>query len=318
MLYILASRTLAFRFSERNRRGKGRSSSSGGKNSAEMMGVVKLAIADGVITFMWMFCASALGVGTSVISSSLNLGHYREWAPLPELAVTTALIFLIVFFFTLLGGAMGGASFNPTATASFYAAGFGGAHDNTFTVALRLPAQVSLFRPLDLWLCREIEAGCEIYHGNLWAVGAVVGAMAILEVISPQYKHMVAGPSLKVDMHTGAIAEGVLTFVMSFIALLVIQKGPESLVVKSWMLSISTVAVIIAGSSFTGPSMNPVNLVPECEVHEFSLAFGWAYLSNSHQSWEQFYVYWICPFVGAILAAWVYRFIFPPVKQKKA
>ncbi|KAK9290041.1 hypothetical protein L1049_008204 [Liquidambar formosana] len=49
------------------------------------------------------------------------------------------------------------------------------------------------------------------------------------------------------------------------------------------------------------------------------LAFGWAYVNNWHNTWEQFYVYWICPFIGAILAAWVFRVLFPPAtKQKKA
>lgn len=47
-------------------------------------------------------------------------------------------------------------------------------------------------------------------------------------------------------------------------------------------------------------------------------AFGWAYVNNRHNTWEQLYVYWVCPFVGAVLAAWTFRFIFPPVKQKKA
>lgn len=52
-------------------------------------------------------------------------------------------------------------------------------------------------------------------------------------------------------------------------------------------------------------------------------AFGWAYLNNRHDTWEQLYVYWISPFVGAILAAWLFRIIFPPpppapAKQKKA
>ncbi|PNY07383.1 aquaporin sip1-2-like protein [Trifolium pratense] len=49
-------------------------------------------------------------------------------------------------------------------------------------------------------------------------------------------------------------------------------------------------------------------------------AFGWAYVNNLHNTWDQFYVYWICPFAGAILAAWIFRAIFPPpeVKQKKS
>ncbi|CAJ1953411.1 unnamed protein product, partial [Sphenostylis stenocarpa] len=36
-------------------------------------------------------------------------------------------------------------------------------------------------------------------------------------------------------------------------------------------------------------------------------AFGWAYFEKRHNTWDQFYVYWICPFVGAILAAWLFH-----------
>ncbi|KAG5552168.1 hypothetical protein RHGRI_010307 [Rhododendron griersonianum] len=54
-------------------------------------------------------------------------------------------------------------------------------------------------------------------------------------------------------------------------------------------------------------------------VQMFLQAFGWAYVNNQHNTWEQFYVYWICPFIGAILAAFVFRTVFPPpAKQKKA
>jgi aquaporin SIP len=47
-------------------------------------------------------------------------------------------------------------------------------------------------------------------------------------------------------------------------------------------------------------------------------AFGWAYLSNQHNTWEQFYVYWICPFISAILAALIFRIMFvqPAAKPK--
>ncbi|XP_077248272.1 small and basic intrinsic protein 1A [Tasmannia lanceolata] len=238
-----------------------------------MGSVVKNIIGDGIITFMWVFCVSTLGAVTSVIASALQLE-----GGIPVLVITTAIVASLVFIFNIIGEAMGGASFNPTGTASFYAAGVG--PDNLFSIALRLPAQ---------------------------AVGAVGGALAIMELMPSQYKHMLGGPSLKVDMHTGAIAEGVLTFLISFAVLFIFLKGPNSLFLKTWLLAISTVLLVIAGSGYTGPSMNPVN------------AFGWAYVYNSHNTWEQFYVYWICPFVGAILAAWTFRFCFPPpTKQKKA
>ncbi|OWM75419.1 hypothetical protein CDL15_Pgr021583 [Punica granatum] len=78
------------------------------------MGAIKLAVANGVITFRWVFCASTLGAATTVIASMLELNQdVLSWA---SLAITTALVTV----FEVIGGALGGASFNPTATASFY------------------------------------------------------------------------------------------------------------------------------------------------------------------------------------------------------
>ncbi|KAK4770142.1 hypothetical protein SAY87_030674 [Trapa incisa] len=240
------------------------------------MGAIKLAAADAVMTFTWIFFASTLGAATAVIASLIGLS--QEVLPWASLAITTALVFVLVTVFEIIGNALGGASFNPTATASFYAAGIGS--DDLLSMALRFPAQ---------------------------AVGAVAGVLAITEVMPAQHKHMLGGPSLKVDLHTGAIAEGVLTFIITFAVLLIILRGPKSPFIKTWLLAVATVAVVVAGSPYTGPSMNPAN------------AFGWAYVNNWHNTWEQFYVYWICPFVGAILAAWVFRVLFPPpMKQKTA
>ncbi|KAL7145737.1 hypothetical protein ABFS83_07G106900 [Erythranthe nasuta] len=243
-----------------------------------MKDAIKAAIADGFITFMWIFCASSFGALTFVVASSLGVVSQ----PLPTLFITTSLIFFFLFLFGFISDFLGGATFNPTATAAFYAAGYGGA-DSLISAALRFPAQ---------------------------AAGAVGGALAILEVMPVKYKHMLGGPSLKVDLHTGAIAEGVLTFIITFAVLVIIIKGPRNALLKNWLIAMSTVALVLAGSTYTGPSMNPAN------------AFGWAYINNKHNTWEQLYVYWICPFVGAILSAWIFRFVFPPPptpkKQKKA
>ncbi|XP_027069441.1 aquaporin SIP1-1-like [Coffea eugenioides] len=239
------------------------------------MGVIKAAIADGLLTFMWVFCASSLGVLTSLIAAALGVAT-TQW--LTSLFITTVLVFVFLFVFSIIGDALGGATFNPTATAAFHAVGLGGSN-SLFSAALRFPAQ---------------------------AAGAVGGALAIKEFMPVQYKHMLGGPSLKVDLHTGAIAEGVLTFTITFLVLLIVLRGPSSPLLKNWLLSMSTVALVVAGSSYTGPSMNPAN------------AFGWAYINNRHNTWEQFYVYWICPFAGAILAAWVFKALFPPpTKEKK-
>ncbi|KAJ4851301.1 hypothetical protein Tsubulata_001177 [Turnera subulata] len=240
-----------------------------------MMGAIKAAIGDAVLTFMWVFVSSMFGLFTSLIAAALGV----EKVVGAGVCITTCLIFVFVFLFTLIGELLGGASFNPTGNAAFYAAGVGA--DSLFSMALRFPAQ---------------------------AAGAAGGALAIMEVMPLHYKHMLGGPTLKVDLQTGAIAEGVLTFLITFIVLVVILKGPRNPVFQTWLLAVATIILVVAGSGYTGPSLNPAN------------AFGWAYVNKWHDTWEQFYVYWICPFIGAISAAWLFRFVFRPQipKQKKA
>lgn len=92
------------------------------------------------------------------------------------------------------------------------------------------------------------------------AAGAAAGALLLMKVMPAEYKHMIEGPALKVDTHTGAIAEGILTFVITFAVLFIILKGPKNWFFRTLMLTISTMVVIVAGASYTGPSMNPVNV----------------------------------------------------------
>lgn len=234
------------------------------------MGIVKLATGDAAITFLWVVGASCLGAGTSLIAAYLGVQGAMT------LLITTTLVFLLVFVFSFLGHVMGGATWNPTVLASSFALGVG--NDNLISMSVRFPAQ---------------------------AAGAVGGALAIKELMPASYKHMLGGPSLKVDLHKGAIAEGVLTFLITFTVLIIIMKGPKSSFWKSWLISFATIIFVVAGSGYTGPSMNPAN------------AFGWAYVNNRHNTWEQLYVYWITPFIGSILAAWILRFISPPSSPKK-
>ncbi|PPD92079.1 hypothetical protein GOBAR_DD10994 [Gossypium barbadense] len=114
-----------------------------------------------------------------------------------------------------------------------------------------------------------------------------------------------------VDLHTGAVAEGLFTFGRSLALLLIMFKGPKNGWVKQWLVSLATAILVLTGSRFTGAPMNPAS------------AFGWAYVNNRHNSWELYYVYWIGALFGATLGAWVFRFMVslplpPPTKQKKA
>lgn len=236
------------------------------------MGAITLAIGDAVLTFVWIFVSSTFGLLTALTITTFGLQGYA-WAPV---AITAFLIFSFVFVFNMIADALGGASFNPTGNAAIYSAGLGG--DSLLSMALRFPAQ---------------------------AAGAVGGVLALMEVMPVKYRDMVAGPSLKVDVHTGAIAEGILTFLITFGVLLIIFKGPRNAVLQALMLALVTVSVVFPGAEYTGPSMNPVN------------AYGWAYLHKRHHVQEHFYVYWIPPFIGAVLASWVFRIFFPPPEQKQ-
>ncbi|KAJ6384217.1 hypothetical protein OIU78_027509 [Salix suchowensis] len=188
------------------------------------MRAVKAAMGDAVFTVMWVFVSSMFGLFTNLIVTALGL-QTLVWAPV---LANTSLIFTFVFLFNFLGEFLGGATFNPTGTASFYAAGVGG--DSLLSMALRFPAQ---------------------------AAGSVGGALAILEVMPVQYKHMLGGPTLQVDLQTGGLAEGILTFLMTFAVLVIILKGPRSALLQAWFLATVTVTLVSAGSTYTGPSMNP-------------------------------------------------------------
>eukprot|EP00252_Welwitschia_mirabilis_P015626 TRINITY_DN3451_c0_g2_i1.p1 TRINITY_DN3451_c0_g2~~TRINITY_DN3451_c0_g2_i1.p1 ORF type:complete len:127 (+),score=10.71 TRINITY_DN3451_c0_g2_i1:278-658(+) len=123
-----------------------------------------------------------------------------------------------------------------------------------------------------------------------------------------EYKQFLRGPSLKVDLHNGAAVEGVLTMLLTYAVLLIIVRGPRNSFVKSFLISCVTISLVFVGSAYTGPSMNPIN------------AYGWAFLNNTHNSWDHFYVYWVAPFIGSIVSAFLFRLtaLPPPPKEKKA
>ncbi|OWM86529.1 hypothetical protein CDL15_Pgr026421 [Punica granatum] len=60
------------------------------------------------MTFGWVFCASMLRAATTVIASLLGLNQdVLLWA---SLAITTALVFVLVTVFEVIDGALGAAS----------------------------------------------------------------------------------------------------------------------------------------------------------------------------------------------------------------
>ncbi|XP_021911393.1 aquaporin SIP1-1-like [Carica papaya] len=240
------------------------------------MGVIRSAIGDSVLTSMWVFNLPVIGLLAGRASDFLRT-HYIS-LPFTGLFITILLATINVLLFTLLGTLLGGASFNPSTTVSFHAAGLTKPGSSLISMAVRLPAQ---------------------------AAGGAIGAMGIWQVMPVGW--LKGGPSLKVDWHTGALAEGLLAFAHCLSVLVVVVRGPRSVFVKVLLLAMVTTGLVRVGSGYTGPSLNPAN------------AFGWAYVKNWHNSLELYYVYWVGPLVGATMAAWVFRVLFAPslVKKKK-
>lgn len=240
------------------------------------MGAMRAAIGDAILTSLWVFSTPMMGILTPIIATYVGV----QAKSLAGLFITTILASGLVLTFRLIDRkVLGGASFNPSTTVSFYAAGLK-PDSSLISMAVQFPAQ---------------------------AAGGLVGAKAILQVLPSQYKQKLKGPSLKVDLLTGVIAEASLTLGLSFAILFIVLRGPKNPLIKVWLIAVATVGLVVAGSGYTGPSMNPAN------------AFGWAFVNNQHNTWEHFYVYWIGSFTGATLAGWLYRFLFIlPIKQKKA
>eukprot|EP01018_Ginkgo_biloba_P038997 Gb_36376 [translate_table: standard] len=185
-------------------------------------------------------------------------------------ALTVAVLFIFAWF----GKVTNGASYNPITVLSFACAGIS-QHHSLFAVAVRIPAQ---------------------------ACGAVVGAIFVKDVLPRGAR----GPVLRVDVQTGMLTEGVLSFTMVLVMLFVSRRGPKSNLLKAWITSITKGTLSILGTNNTGPAMNPAS------------AFGWAYTRGQHRTKEYVYVYWLAPIEASLLAVWIFRlFVIPSQKQQK-
>ncbi|GAB4854077.1 hypothetical protein Ancab_022659 [Ancistrocladus abbreviatus] len=350
---------------------------------------IKMAIADFLLTFAWTFCIST--IATVVFLIKAVTGVKGNWIYLVRVSVVTVINFVTESVAELLGGA----STSPAVNVSFYAAGV--PWDTLFSMALRFPAQVLGGGGKDFvrWGWGFLKVGVRVFFqrwdrrgrdangddggkrgsGVLW-VAALDGASFNPTSTATFYAAGFGRQSLySMALRFPAQAAGAVGGLAVLIIVLRVSGGP---LVKAWLIAMCTVALVVAGSSYTGPSMNPANdrisagnehplqleriespalkLLSEdgkldgnsldetnnhfsgrSGFHERSkhaanllagrsfrpLAFGWAYINKWHDTWEQFYVYWICPFTGAILAAAVFKILFPPPPpppktQKKA
>lgn len=230
------------------------------------MAGLKLMVADMVVSFLWVLSGALVRVVTAIVAShSLQLKENEE-------LLRWALAVAVMFIFTWLGKITNGASYNPVTVLSNAFATTKA--ESLFTLAARIPAQ---------------------------AFGSLLGVKFVNRMIQPGDQ----GPLLKVGLINGMAVEGILTFVIVMVALIVRTRGPKSFFLRTWILCITKLSLSILGANFTGPAMNPAT------------AFGWAYSRGEHRTKEHVYVYWLAPLEACLLAVWTFELLVPSQKKQR-
>lgn len=187
-------------------------------------------------------------------------------------AAKAALSVANMFFFAFLAKLSKGAAYNPLTLLS--AAISGDFSRFLFTVGARIPAQV---------------------------IGSIMGVRLIIQT----FPEVGLGPRLNIDIHRGALTEGLLTFAIVSLSLGLARKIPGSFFMKTWISSVSKLALHILGSDLTGGCMNPASVM------------GWAYARGDHITKEHILVYWLAPVEATLLAVWIFKLLVRPPKQSK-
>ncbi|KAF3322629.1 aquaporin SIP2-1-like protein [Carex littledalei] len=189
----------------------------------------------------------------------VRLFVYRTVAPGHEAELLkVALSIGYMFFFAWLDKLTGGGSYNPLTVLIYTVAGNGG---YLFAAFCRIPAQM---------------------------LGSVAGVWLLKEAF-PKVGH---GPRVNGGIHHGALVEGLATFAVVMVSLILKHKEVNSFFMKTWISSISKMTLHILSSDLTGGIMNPAS------------AFGWAFARGDHISLEHVLVYWVAPIQAALFGVW--------------
>ncbi|KAK7396074.1 hypothetical protein VNO78_16821 [Psophocarpus tetragonolobus] len=217
------------------------------------------------------FVLSFMWVWSSVLVRIIVFHHLGfSHSPLGEV-IKTAFSVVNMFLFAFLVKLTRGAAYNPLTV--FADAITGDFNNFLYCVAARIPSQVA---------------------------GSIVGVKFLIDTIP----EVGLGPRLNVDIHQGALTEGLLTFAIVTISLGLGTKIRENFFMKTWISSLSKLTLHILGSDLTGGCMNPASVM------------GWAYARGDHITKEHFFVYWLAPIEATIFAVWIFKFLVQPAKTK--
>jgi MIP family channel proteins len=215
----------------------------------------------------------------------------REWAP----ALVAEAIGTFLFFFIAAGAALV-VTGDPAAALLVVAL----AHGVVLAVLVSALGAVSggHFNPavtLGLWVAGKIDAA----KGAAYVVAQLLGAAAagfglawIFADVGPAVPALGQG----VDVVTGIALEAVMTAVLllAVFGTAVDPRGPK---VGGLAIGLAVAADILLGGTLTGAAMNPARW------------FGPAVAAGAFDNW---YVWWIGPFLGAVVVALLYRYLFAP------
>ncbi|XP_028761348.1 probable aquaporin SIP2-1 [Neltuma alba] len=222
-----------------------------------------------VSDFILSFMWVCSGVLIKLVANKY-LGLSRE--PLREI-VKIAIVIANMFFFAFLRIITRGGAYNPLTVLANAVSG--DLSKFLYCVAVRIPVQV---------------------------IGSIMGVKLMIDT----FPEVGRGPRLNIDIHRGALIEGILTFTVVTISLRLGTKIPEGFFMKTWISSVCKLALHIFGSDLTGGCMNPASVM------------GWAYARGDHITKEHFVVYWIAPMEATVLAVWTFKLLVRPVKEDKS
>ena len=204
-----------------------------------------------------------------------------------------------LFFFIAAGAALAVTGGDPAATLLVVAL----AHGVVLAVMVSALGAVSggHFNPavtLGLWVAGKIA----LARGAAYMVAQLVGAAAAgygLVYVFGDVSGSVPALGAGVDMVQGIVLEAVMTVVLllAVFGTAVDPRGPR---IGGLAIGLAVAVDILFGGPLTGAAMNPARW------------FGPAIAAGAFDNW---WVWWIGPFVGAAVAALLYRFIFAAPDQ---
>jgi MIP family channel proteins len=215
----------------------------------------------------------------------------RDWAP----ALVAEAIGTFLFFFIAAGAALVVAG-DPAAALLIVAL----AHGVVLAVLVSSLGAVSggHFNPavtLGLWVAGKIQfaKGAAYFVAQLLAAAAAGYALAyFFGDVAPAVPALGEG----VDVTAGILLEAIMTTVLllAVFGTAVDPRGPK---IGGLAIGLAVAADILLGGPLTGAAMNPARW------------FGPALAAGDFDNW---FVWWIGPFLGAIVVALLYRFLFAP------